>query len=66
MEFDKAKQIYLDNAPKKHNIPSRDTSSERMGGWVMRDALNHHIGFVPTHFGNPTYIYHKSNKQYNF
>ena len=64
MEFSKAKQIYLDKAPKDHNIPCEANSSERMGGWVMRDKLNHHIGFVPTMYGDPSYIYHSTENKY--
>lgn len=45
--FKKATQMLLAKAPSDWDyLPSEEFSSERMGGWIMKDSANMYIGWV--------------------
>lgn len=58
--FSEAKNLYTDNQPDDWvHIPDAELSSERCGGWLMRDADNYYIGFV-SNYGSVSYTGHKA------
>jgi len=64
MKFIEALERYINEAPSSiDKVPCESKSTERMRGWLMRDALNHHIGWVPDS-GRITYIDHNSTQEY--
>jgi len=47
MLFDKVLEMFEKTKPEGFTrVPSEKFSSERMGGWILKDAEDLHVGFV--------------------
>lgn len=54
--FSKMLKVFEETKPKDFTRqPSEKFSSERMGGWLLKDANDMHIGFV-SNYGRTTYM----------
>jgi len=54
--FSKALEVFQGSKPTDFaRIPSEKYSSERMGGWILKDENDQHVGFA-SNYGDVSYF----------